>query len=318
MNTANDFEALIIRWLAGEASAAELQALDEWRRLSPDNEKQCRDRQTIWNESRRLAARSEVNVDAAWHRFQERIQPAPPAEKGISFFRRMAAIFVLVTGLAVAGWLVYRQSTPALQIASADSVLTRSLPDGSAITLNKAARISYPQRFRGITRRVTLEGEAFFDVKRDSSRPFVVEAGPLTITVLGTSFNINEQQGLTEVIVATGRVRVQRGGLSAELLPGDKLLAYDSLDHFLQTKETDKLYQYYSNKQFVCDNTPLWKLAEALEKAYGRRIRISNPAIRELRISTTFNEEPLENILAVVAQTFDIHVTKTNDEYVLE
>ncbi|HOA39449.1 MAG TPA: DUF4974 domain-containing protein, partial [Flavihumibacter sp.] len=161
-------------------------------------------------------------------------------------------------------------------------------------------------------------GEAFFAVARDTSKPFTIEAGRLTITVIGTSFNVKQGPGVTEVIVATGKVKVQRDGLSTVLLPGDKLTAYDSLQQFVPEKETDQLYQYYRKKQFVCDNTPLWKLVAVLEKAYGRRISINNPAIRDLRINTSFNDEPLDKILSIVAQTLDLKVIKIDENYVLE
>ncbi|HQD08846.1 MAG TPA: FecR domain-containing protein [Flavihumibacter sp.] len=315
-----DYEALMVRWLAGEASAEESLVLDHWRALSTENEKQFADRQRIWEESRALAAQSTVDVNEAWKRFQQRIQPAPVEKKSSGNFWRVAAVFILVVGTAIAGWLGFRSwQTPAtVRIASADSSVTAPLPDGSVVTLNTASSISYPANFKGQKRSLRLTGEAFFAVARDTSKPFTIEAGRLTITVIGTSFNVKQGPGVTEVIVATGKVKVQRDGLSTVLLPGDKLTAYDSLQQFVPEKETDQLYQYYRKKQFVCDNTPLWKLVAVLEKAYGRRISINNPAIRDLRINTSFNDEPLDKILSIVAQTLDLKVIKIDENYVLE
>ncbi|MFT4024276.1 MAG: FecR domain-containing protein [Flavihumibacter sp.] len=216
-----DYEALIVRGLTGEASAEELQALEQWRQSAPVNEKQFADRQRIWQESKILAANSTVDVDAAWNRFRQHIEPQP-AKKQMPSLRRMAAVWIVVIGTAVAGWLGLRvwQTPATLQLASADSVLSKQLPDGSDITLNKSSQISYPGSFTGNKRRVQLRGEAFFNIVRDSSRPFVVEAGRLRITVLGTSFNVKQTPGATEVIVASGKVKVERDALSAILLPG--------------------------------------------------------------------------------------------------
>lgn len=80
----------------------------------------------------------------------------------------------------------------------------------------------------------------------------------------------------------------------------------------------DKLYNYYRSKEFVCVETPLWKLVQVLNEAYNANIVIENKTIRSLPITTTFNNEPLDNILDVVSATFSITVEKKEDRIVLK
>jgi len=81
---------------------------------------------------------------------------------------------------------------------------------------------------------------------------------------------------------------------------------------------TDKLYNYYRSREFVCDNTPLWKLAEVLEEAYGAHIVIARPELRGLPLTATFNDESLDTVLGVVGKTFNIKIEKTANQVVLK
>jgi ferric-dicitrate binding protein FerR (iron transport regulator) len=83
-------------------------------------------------------------------------------------------------------------------------------------------------------------------------------------------------------------------------------------------KHRDKLYRYYRDKHFECDNTPLWKVVEVLNEAYGDSVRIDNKALRTLTITTRFDEQELENILDIIAETFEIKVEKEGGIYHLK
>ena len=77
--------------------------------------------------------------------------------------------------------------------------------------------------------------------------------------------------------------------------------------------EEEQLYNYYRTKEFVCDNTPLWKLVEVLNEAYQANIVIDRPGLRTLPLSATFNNESLDQVLEVISLTFNISVTRTED-----
>jgi hypothetical protein len=94
-------------------------------------------------------------------------------------------------------------------ITTSDTAVSFFLPDSTHIILNKKSSLTYPENFSGDARRVTLNGEAFFEVKHNAEMPFIITAGNTETKVLGTSFNIkqDESKGNVEVSVMTGKVQ---------------------------------------------------------------------------------------------------------------
>jgi ferric-dicitrate binding protein FerR (iron transport regulator) len=327
-------DELLVKFLLGEASKEEASEAGNWIAASPENQRYFAEFKMIWESSRELAARSTVNVEAAWERMKGKIEEREKRgteektgerEKGgiegKSLLRRMgiewrraAAILVVVLAGTIT-WLIYRQwtSSDQIEIASTNESRKEALPDGSVITMNKGTSVRYPARFSGNKRTVELKGEAFFDVKPDFRKPFEVTVNELTITVLGTSFNIRESDTATVIIVETGLVRVSDGEQVIELAKGEKTTIRKNIRTWLKDNQSDKLYQYYRTRSFNCDNTPLWKLVEVLNEAYDTNIVISNPAIKNTPITTVFEDQPLEEILSIIGQTLDITITRKDD-----
>ncbi|GAO43434.1 FecR domain-containing protein [Flavihumibacter petaseus] len=313
-------EDLLIKLLADEATPEEKAWLEAWLDLDPANRRQLEDFRRIWTESRHIAAISTVDENAAWNRFQERVQHQPRVIRPRFGLLRAAAIIGLLIGISGIVYLFIRSSVDREPIAwaSGTTPASRTLSDGSTVVLNKSSQLDYPKAFRGKERAVTLKGEGFFKVTPDKQHPFVVRTGNVIITVLGTSFNIRQAGNKTIVTVASGKVQVSRNAQQITLGPGEKTIVPDKDTLLQKTGEPDKLYQYYSTRTFVCDNTPLWKLAETLEQAYNVKIDIRTPALRELRLTTTFHEEPLEQIIRVITETFDIKASRNGENYILE
>jgi transmembrane sensor len=156
-------------------------------------------------------------------------------------------------------------------------------------------------------------------VVHDSSAPFSVHVGDVTVRDVGTSFNISSNSKRIEVIVENGIVDVSRKKQSVELgkqemvtiKPGDKEL------HKERTK--DLLYNYYRTNEFVANNTPLYRLVAMLNKAYGENIKIEGENVADTPITGTFpGSDSLDNILkAAIATTPGIHMEKTKDGIIL-
>ena len=308
----------------GEVSAAEKNAVEEWMNQDEANRRYYRQLQQIWDSSKQLAAVSEADENRAWKKFQQRVakpkQTEAPAHSKRFSFLKIAASVLVAAGLA---WTVYfitkkendpRQLTAQTQL----NVLTDTLSDGSVITLNKKSSITYPEKFKGKTRSVALRGEAFFQVAPNASRPFIILVNGVQVTVVGTSFNINSDSLKTEVIVETGIVRVTTNGKTTELGAGEKIVVTNKETPALKEAVRDKLYTYYRSKEFVCDDTPLWKLVEVLNEAYDTHIIIGRNELSNLRLNTTFNNESLDKILEIIHLTFDITVARQNGQIILQ
>jgi ferric-dicitrate binding protein FerR (iron transport regulator) len=274
----------------------------------------------VWETSRRLAPALEADERAAWQRFKRRVEKekAPVRNIGRSTgWLRIAALFVVIAGAALFFYLTSQEKpVENLVVQAKDKTLVDTLSDGSVITLNRNSTLTYPDRFEGGQREVSLNGEAFFSVTPDKDKPFLIKVNDVTVKVVGTSFNIRSSNGTTEVIVESGVVEVIRKKNVLRLNPKEKVVVkMDSTMY--KTAETEKLYNYYRTREFVCDNTPLWKLVAVLNEAYDAEIVIGNETLRSLPITTSFNNESLDRILEIIRTTFDITITRQNDKIIL-
>jgi len=310
----HNMDDLLVKYLLGEATPEEALEAQQWIQASGDHQRYFEGLKQIWQSSYHLNEAGSPDEEEAWQRFRQRVQPGEkkaPAARRIFFWqdkRRSwmpaAAILLLVV---LGSWAFYRLNLfggRAAVLYSGEKILTDTLPDGTVITLNKNSRLSYPRIFNGKSRTVQLNGEAFFEVAAHSDQPFTVQAGNVTVTVLGTAFNVKSSHEATEVIVETGRVEVTRRQHSVQLGAHEKVTV-SAKDRLLDKEEsTDELYSYYRTRAFVCNKTPLRELVAALNEAYDAHIAIADPALGNLPITTTFSNQPLDTILSIISQTF--------------
>lgn len=318
---------LLVKYLLRETSPDERRAVETWIQDRPANQRYYEHFKLIWERSRELAATSTVDTEGAWQRFQDRVQEERVSSRGLvrtmnkklSSWQAAAMLTGLVAIVAMIYYFTFTGSGGAsVTLATTSWSQVDTLPDGSVITLNKHSSLSYAGAYNKKQRAVTLQGEAFFSVTPNKQKPFVVAADGLTVTVTGTSFNVKSLRGKTEVIVETGSVEVSNGRQTVVLKPGEKLsfAATDSM--LVKEQNTDHLYRYYRDKTFVCDYTPLWKFVQVLNEAYDVDIEIESKDIAKLPYTATFHNEPLDNILNLVAQTFGLTVVRTNSRIVLK
>lgn len=310
----NMSDDLLVKYLLGEASSGERREVEEWIDANQEHQRYYEHFKYIWDESQDLASKSTVNENDAWKRFQQRVteeQGAPvmtvvKSERKKWYDTRVAAAVIMLVGVAALLFFILIPFKSARQVVLAAKTQSQAetLPDGSVVTLNKNSSISFAEAFSGKNRSVKLNGEAFFQVKADKAKPFIVTINDITITVLGTSFNVKSADGKTEVIVESGMVKVERATQSVQLKQKEKL-EIGKEDSVLNKEEvSDQFYKYYRTKEFVCDETPLWKLAQALSDAYNVKIIIENPALKNQPIDVTFYNETLDQILKVMVDTY--------------
>lgn len=313
-----------MKHLLGEATADEEQAVQAWLDETAENKEYYNQLKQIWNSSKQLAATSAIDENKAWKNFQQRIATGNrkasvvPAQR-FSVFKIAASVIVLL-GLALTVFLLVNKndSTKEIFAQTTQNVLVDTLSDGSVVTLNKRSSISYPSKFKGATRKAELQGEAFFNITPDRKKPFIITVNNVQVEVVGTSFNVKNETGKIEIVVETGIVRVTKNGNTVELKAGEKLLLQDKDDKIVKEKVSDKLYNYYRSKEFVCDNTPLWKLVEVLNEAYDAKIVIGRKELYNLPLSTTFNNESLDKVLEIIELTFSITVVKKDGQIILQ
>jgi transmembrane sensor len=316
-------DELLVKYLCGEATPAESLQAEQWISAHEANRKHYEDFKRIWQQSERIAGESQVNENAAWMRLQNRInksdaaQPVRREPRPDTQWLKIAVSMLLV---GIVSYWVYNRFYDAhiIDKTTGDKVLTENLSDGSTVTLNRNSQLRYPAHFTGDNRAVKLTGEAFFKIAPDKTKPFIISVKGATISVVGTSFDVKNRKGETEVIVATGIVKVKAHGREVQLYPGEKVMVTGTGTELVKQPNKGSLYNYYITGALVCDQTPLYQLVDKLNEVYKVDIAITNSKLRNLPITTTFKDQSLDEILKVIAETFNIRVERQGNRFLLK
>lgn len=212
---------LIAKKLSGETSVDEDAALNAWLSSDKANQDTFDSIEKLWKLSGTLHNDYNPDTEKAWKLLAVKMQSLPSPAKVLSlsyYLKRVAAVLVIIVGVGFLIKLMFREdhktapvvekmAVPLNYTRSADSILVFYLPDSSRVSLNKRSVLSCPENFSDTGRYVTLNGEAFFEVKH-SAQPFVIICNGTRTKVLGTSFNVKGYEGQedVEVNVVTGNV----------------------------------------------------------------------------------------------------------------
>lgn len=295
----NPYEELMIRVLEASATEAEEKQLESWLIESPIHQQEFEAFQKIWEGAAdtNLIGRLDIEADLKAVKQKARTEQQIIKTKVVkgNFYRKIAAILLPLAVVATALFLYFNQQNSNAPIL---------LSDGTKVWLYQDAQLDYPEQFAEETRTVKLKGEAFFEVAKDITKPFLIDAGATEIRVLGTSFNVHSQAKLTSVIVNTGKVRLSAKATpeqSVELTKGEKGMYRNAI--LSEKVNTNKNYRSWQNGVFEFDGTiPIDEVIAQLSKYYGS-IKVNTAANRECALNATFEQEELSIVLKTINES---------------
>ncbi|WKN44184.1 FecR family protein [Tunicatimonas pelagia] len=225
----------------------------------------------------------------------------------------IAASFILMVGLVYVAYdYLANKELPSVVYESIvketknGQKLTVFLADGSKVILNSGSKISYTKPFQPNQRAVILEGEAFFEVVKDSLRPFQVISGELTTTVLGTSFNVMAYptDSLFSVSLATGKVRMGYESIGESLNPEVYHLAPGEQVHYDRNQrnaskelfDTDKVLAWKAGVIYL-ENANQATVLKILERWYGIPIKVDGGDPKAWNVNAKFDNQSLKSVL---------------------
>lgn len=316
----------LIKYIKGELNAEQRIAVEAWINENPGHQKEFADMKKIWEWSAATEEGPEIDVDRAWSDFVK-LRDQRPKEMlnwenlrsrkvWVRWGSAAAVVFLLLSSWVVLQWTLSSD----LSLSSDNKIQQAGLPDGSKVYLNKRTALDYQKNWLDRERKVRLtRGEVFFEVKRDTTRPFVIQSGNSTITVLGTSFHVRRENGETEVIVSTGSVRVDHGKNSVRLYPNERLIIQDTSHVKARVEKIeDQLYKYYIHQEFIFENTPLARVFDVLGKAFDTKFTVVDERNRTLRYTATFERQTLNEMLDVILKTFELKIEKEGNVYYIK
>lgn len=340
---------LLARYVAGETTEEETRQVKAWLAQSASHAQELARFQRIWEASANLKPTAEVDVDLAWKKVSGRLAiaaenhhsgtpktPFPSEGKGVGIgvtstpkiiplhrspflFWRVAASVLVMVGL---GWLGYQFLQPiekpeiAKVIKTQQNTLEQTLSDGTKVYLNQNSTLTAAADFNEETRTVTLQGEAYFDVKRDETRPFVIKANGTEVRVLGTSFNVKAYDKRVSVAVTSGKVQFS-SAKAKTLLIKDESAAVEA-DTIIKLPEINLNELAYRTRVFVFDKTNLSDVVASLREGYQADIRLSSRHLANCRLTARFEKESLEATLTVIAETLNLKVVRRGNSILLD
>lgn len=199
------------------------------------------------------------------------------------------------------------------------------LEDGSTVYLNGASTIRYPSHFSNTIRKVTLvEGEAYFDIRHDAKKPFIVHANGVDVRVLGTAFNIRAYDTFDDikVTVTRGKVAVKASDPAQSdkqaVLVVDEQVSFNKNSFDLQKRHVDsKSITEWTAGKFVFNNESLGNIAATLQYTRNINVRFANDDLKSIHCSAHFESaDSLEDIIFALSRANGLSYTiKDNDVF---
>ncbi|MDD2437916.1 MAG: FecR domain-containing protein [Massilibacteroides sp.] len=228
-------------------------------------------------------------------------------KRSILFYRKLWRVaVVIIPFLMLAGGSYYLfQREQIIQITTAYGETRQIfLPDNSEVWLNSGTTIQYPKRFKNNTRKISLEGEAYFIVKRDTSRPFIVQTNNLSVKVLGTVFNVKAypRDNKTIATLTSGKIEVETNTKQSRVLNPNEQLTYNSQTsdiNIMKISATDA--SGWTSGQLIFTNASIHEIFETLERRFNVSFEIQKTIVSKDIYTVRFlKNDDLEQILSVL------------------
>jgi len=313
--------ALLGRYLDGTASAEERAAVDAWIGTSPERREAVRALQAAWStDANRLGA--PYDADAGWAGLLGRLgaprapkvgMPAPARWTRIG----LAAAVLLAVGAGAEWWLSSRRPAPH-PVAEAPAMREYAAPrgrravfrllDGTEITLNADSRLRAAAAFGGADRDVYLDGEAYFTVVHDSTRPFLVHTGRGVIRDVGTRFGVRaysdgaaERVAVVEGSVAVAGAAGGRGATAETPLRAGQVAAISRAGRVdLVRGASADAEVAWTTGRLVFRGVPFAEAVRRIGRWYDLDLRIASPELAGRPVTGSYSNEPISEVLSLI------------------
>jgi len=310
INTQTLDEKKLKAFFEGKLNSEESEDIKSRLSESTDHENMDKLFEDQWNESKDYASK-EIFADVLYSEIESNLQTTQSLKKQhplkFIILKYAASIAVLIAGFVFLYQNLNTKSAPVSDVEIIQKITTSGqkstimLSDGSKVTLNSASVIKYPKQFSVNSRTIQLDGEAFFEVAKDQSRPFTVIANQVSTTALGTSFNIKSSVKGLKVSLATGKVVVSNAKSKRDkkyfLTSGEAVSFNHSDGRVLQSTFDFKKDLLWKEGVLYFDNAEFNEMMQKLESWYGVSIEVQERPSQIKKYTGQFNNESLSNVL---------------------
>jgi ferric-dicitrate binding protein FerR (iron transport regulator) len=304
--------------LDNKASRDQEVAFQKWIEEHPDHSILFDKMKQAWNAQKAIHIFSQIDVDADWQKVMSKSKKHNSKKHFRKFLNIAASILVLIS----IGFSYLYHTTPGFgklsSLRSNNKATNITLADGSKIFLNKNSKIIYPNHFDSESRKIKMEGEAYFNVKSDSSKPFIIETKSAIIKVLGTSFNVktNKNNKIT-VCVHSGKVSLEnkKSNEIVFLTKGEKGVVKDTI--VTESKNTEVNFDAWKTGVLRFKNTPVPLMFKYLENFYHVKITNRCRRIENLKFNSVFNNVDINKVIQELEMHLRVKITKKRNHLII-
>ena len=314
-------DELIANYLTEGLDKNALDELKTWIAASAENQQYFIRQREIWFSAVSREAASVYDKDKAFENFRNRVESQKEIQStsrrgfSLSALWRYAAVVAIIIAV---GCISYWQGEVNVKDTFADisveaplgSKTKLYLPDGTLVWLNAGSRMTYSQGFGVDNRKVELEGEGYFEVKRNEKIPFFVKTKDLQLQVLGTKFNFRDYPEDHEVVVSLLEGKVGLNNLLREekeaVLSPDERAVLNKANGLLTVESvTASDASQWTDGYLFFDEELLPDIAKELERSYNVKIHIANDSLKTFRFYGNFvrREQNIQEVLEALAST---------------
>lgn len=295
-------DAFLSNWVAGNLTTEEREEFALWLQENPEEQPYFEEIESLWNLTDRLKIDQGRTADQRWQLLQQNIETEAPLPRKAPVIRMALRIAIPAAAvLIIFFWyqLFTIHENPVV-VAALDQVETIILPDSSVVRLNAGAKITYQKNLWEKERRLNLEGEAFFDVRKRNI-PFIVQTGYTVTKVMGTSFNINAAAADSVAIACfTGKVAVSNPAFKTTAV--HLTAGWGSIVKKAQVPSSpapvDRNRISWSTGILSFQASPIDDVITAITKHYGVRIELRKKA--PYKFTGVFVDKPLTEVLEII------------------
>jgi ferric-dicitrate binding protein FerR (iron transport regulator) len=302
-----DIEDLLLRCCEEQATEEEMQFVLNWMEESEENRRIAKQVQMLYLAADTSNVMRKVDIEQALNKVRRRLGFTRifPIWK---WAQRIAVVLILplITLLAIQ-YIRMNNAPQQMLVARTNPGMTTSivLPDSTIVVLNSESTLRYPSSFKGADiRQVTLSGEAFFKVRRDSGRRFIINSGHGTsVEVLGTTFNVESypQDNNVTATLLEGKIKFgySSTGMAKNFVmrPGEKVIFNSSKGQITVSRTSGEVESAWKDGKIVFDNTPMVEALRLLGKRFNVTFKIKSARLANDSFTGSFTNQRLEQIL---------------------
>jgi transmembrane sensor len=317
---------LLVKYHTKEANSQERADIETWLKLSEENHKLGNDIQIILEKAKHQQVNYQYNTDKAWQKVQSRLTDKgklvdlKSSTSAWQWSLRIAASLLLIISIVYISQPWLRPAKIEFSVASTDSTLTDTLPDGTSVFLNKNTSLTHVTDKKTKQQRVQLNGEAYFEMASSTEKNFIIETSGIYVQDIGTKFNLRSYLDEEEisVVVEEGIVKLfSDDDEGIHVLAGETGYYNKIEQRFYKQEVLDVNALAYKTKVFVFNNTPLAVIISSLNQVYDLPIQLSGN-IQSCQVTVSFKDEPIESIVDILAETLGLIVHINPGEIILE